>query len=197
MKTQFWRMWRIASKKSPTAEVLPRRLWRLLMTTSGGWGRQKRIPIIKHRFVILSKQNPRKGRCVLLKLCIILKLTLFERLSSRISWDIAPFPRDRIILDQHCAEMGITSCICLSISVVALDPCLIYDTDRCGWIGGPLCACAPVRLHCRLALDPCLIYDTDRYGWIWGSLCACAPARRHCRRFQPNCNRLLPAIIVA
>ena len=32
---------------------------------------------------------------------------------------------------------------------VALDPCLIYDTDRYGWIGGPLCACAPVRLHCR------------------------------------------------
>ena len=32
---------------------------------------------------------------------------------------------------------------------LALDPCLIYDTDRYGWIGGPLCACAPVRLHWR------------------------------------------------
>ena len=32
---------------------------------------------------------------------------------------------------------------------LALDPCLIYDTDRYGWIWGSLCACAPARRHCR------------------------------------------------
>ena len=32
---------------------------------------------------------------------------------------------------------------------VALDPCLIYDTDRYGWIWGSLCACATARRHCR------------------------------------------------
>ena len=32
---------------------------------------------------------------------------------------------------------------------LALDPCLIYDTDRYGWIWDSLCACAPARRHCR------------------------------------------------
>ena len=31
--------------------------------------------------------------------------------------------------------------------LLALDPCLIYDTDRYGWIWGSLCACAPARRH--------------------------------------------------
>ena len=47
---------------------------------------------------------------------------------------------------------------------IALDPCLIYDTDRYGWIWGSLCACAPARRHCR-RLQPIAIGYSRPSSW--------------------------------
>ena len=47
---------------------------------------------------------------------------------------------------------------------LALDPCLIYDTDRYGWIWGSLCACAPARRHCR-RLQPIAIGYSRPSSW--------------------------------
>ena len=54
-------------------------------------------------------------------------------------------------------------CTCIA-SHVALDPCLIYDTDRYGWIWGSLCACAPARHHCR-RLQPIAIGYSRPSPW--------------------------------
>ena len=45
-----------------------------------------------------------------------------------------------------------------------LDPCLIYDTDRYGWIWGSLCACASARRHCR-RLQPIVIGYSRPSSW--------------------------------
>ena len=47
---------------------------------------------------------------------------------------------------------------------LALDPRLIYDTDRYGWIWGSLCACAPARRHCR-RLQPIAIGYSRPSSW--------------------------------
>ena len=49
-------------------------------------------------------------------------------------------------------------------STIALDPCLIYDTDRYGWIWGSLCACATARRHCR-RLQPIAIGYSRPSSW--------------------------------
>ena len=52
----------------------------------------------------------------------------------------------------------------MDVCIIALDPCLIYDTDRYGWIWGSLCACAPARRHCR-RLQPIAIGYSRPSSW--------------------------------
>ena len=78
---------------------------------------------------------------------------------------------------------------------VALDPCLIYDTDRYGWIWGSLCACAPARRHCR-RLQPIAIGYSRPSSWPERSHADMAPDKdTRLWLFRPWPNSSEPAAV--